>query len=200
MANHAGNAQPALGYHAVRIKMPAMKIRVSHDRPSRNLVESDVFGRQIGRAGDDHGVAQAIGVLQSPAQCLHAAQGAPHHGRQRLNAQGVHQPRLRVNPIFDRDHGKVGSVDPAGVWVHMHGPGRAKAGTKVVHADDKEFVGVQGLARTNHVVPPALGFFLPQVGASHMVRRIQGMADQHRVGFVGVEHPVGLKAQRIVAQ
>ena len=74
MANHAGNAQPALGYNAMLIKMTPMKVGVGHDGAARHFIESNVLRRQVRGARHDHSVAHTLRVLQRPAQRLHAAQ------------------------------------------------------------------------------------------------------------------------------
>ena len=71
--DHAGNAQAAFGHHAMGVKVTAMKVGVGHDGTARHLVESDVLGIQIRRAGHHHRVLDALRVLQRPAQGLHAA-------------------------------------------------------------------------------------------------------------------------------
>ena len=81
----------------------------------------------------------------------------------------------------------------------MHGAGRAKAGAQIVHANDKETVCIDRFSRANHVVPPAFTFVLAFVDARDMVRRIQRMANENRIGFVGVERAVSLEGQVIGA-
>ena len=201
MADHAGDAQAAFGHHAVLVEVAAMEIGVGDDGAAGHFVEGDVLGGEVGRAGNDHRVAQPIRVLQRPAQRLHAAQAAAHHGRQRLDAQAVEQQRLRVDPVFHRDHRKVSTIDLAigAIRIGVHRASRAKARAQVVDADNKKAVGVERLARPDHAVPPALGLGLPLVDAGHMVRGVQGVAHQHRVGALGVEVAVGFEAQVVGA-
>ncbi|MDF2462018.1 MAG: hypothetical protein K0Q43_253 [Ramlibacter sp.] len=199
MADHACDAQAALRDHAVFVEVAAMEIRVGDDRAACDFVEGDVLGREVRRTRHHDRVAHAPGVLQRPRQCLHAAQAAAHHSGQRLDAEAIEQPGLCVDPVLHRHHGEIGAVHLAGVGVRVHRSGRAEARAEVVDANDEETVGVDRLAWADHRVPPAFGVRLPLVDAGHVVRGVEGMADQHGVALVGVERAVGLVGQQIVA-
>ncbi|MNT39388.1 hypothetical protein D3C72_1756300 [compost metagenome] len=144
-------------------------------------------------------MAHAIRVLQRPRQRLHAAQAAAQHGRQLRDAQAIEQARLGVDPVLHCHHRKVCPVHLAGIGVDVHGPGRAKAGAEVVDADDEEFVGIDRLARPDHVVPPALALGLAFVAAGYMVRCVERMAHQNGVGPVGVQLAIGFESQVVIA-
>ena len=126
VAQHARNAQTPLWNDALRIKMTAMKVGVGSDGTARNLVERDVLRVQVGRAGDDHSVSEAMGKLQTPTEGLHAAQAAAHDCRQLVNAQAVEQAGLSVHPIFHGHHREICSIYSARLRVDMHGARRAK--------------------------------------------------------------------------
>ena len=128
MADHAGDAQTTPWQHAVAVEMPAVKVGVGGDRSAGDFVESNVFSVQVGRAGDDHRVPHAVGVLQRPGQRLHAAQATAHHRGQGFNAQGIEQPCLCIDPVFDSDHRKIGAVNLLRVRVDLHRSSRAEAG------------------------------------------------------------------------
>ena len=200
MPHHPRDAQAALGHGALLVKIASMKVWVGRNRAAGHFVERNVFSGEVGRAGHHHRVAHALGVLQRPAQCLHAAQAAAHHGRKLGDAQCVKQAGLRIDPVFHCDHREIGAIDAAGVGVHVHGAGGAKAGAQVVHANDEKAVRVQRFARADHGVPPALALGLVLVHARHMVRGVECVADKHRIRPVRVERSIGLIGQRVAAQ
>ena len=199
MADHSRDPQTALRDDAVLIEVAAIEVRVGHDGAASDLVEGDVLGREVGRAGDDDGMTNALRILQGPRQGLHAAQAAAHDGSEPLNAKSVEQRSLRIDPVFDRHHREVGAVDAAGRRVGVHGTGRAEARAQVVDADDEEAIGVEWLARADHVVPPAFRLLLTFVHARDVVRGIERMAHQHRVALVGIELAVAFPGKRVIA-
>ena len=199
VAHHARDAQASLGDDVVLVKVPVMKVRVGHDGAARHFIERNVFSGQVGGAGHHHRMAHARRVLKRPAQGLHAPEAAAHHGRQLFNAQRIEQTRLGMDPVFHRHHRKIGTVDTPGIGVHMHRAGGAKTRAQVVDANDEKPLGVDRLARANHVVPPALALGLAFVRARHMVRGVQGMANQHRVGALGIQLAISFIGQGVIA-
>ena len=168
-----------------------MEIGVGDDGAAGDFVEGNVLGGEVGRTGNDDGVAHAVGVLQCPAQGLHATQAAPHDGGKLLDAKGIEQAGLGVDPVFHGDDGKIGSPSLAGGRVGVGGAGRAKAGTEVVDTNHKEVVGIDGFAGADHVVPPTFAFgdgVAVGIGmhTSHVVRGVKGMANEDGVGAVGI--------------
>lgn len=135
----------------------------------------------------------ALRVHQAPRQGLHAAEAAAHYRRELADAEAVGHARLGVDPVFHRDHREARAVGLAGLRMRAHRAGRAEARAEVVDADDEEAVGVDRLARPDHVVPPAdlaLGMH-----ARHVVRGVERVADEHGVGALGIERAVGLDHQ-----
>ena len=112
--DHAREAQAAARHHAVPVVVAAVEIRVGGDRLARDLVERDVLRRELGRRRDHDRVADAVRVADRPLQRLHRAQAPAHHGGEGGDAQAVGEPRLRVHPVLDRDHGEGGAVGLAG--------------------------------------------------------------------------------------
>ena len=178
--------------------MAAVEIRVGDDGATRHLVEGNVLGVQIRRAGHHHGMAHALGIAQRPGQGLHAAQAAAQHGGEPLDAQAVQQTRLRIHPVLHRHHGKIRTIGLARGRVGVHGAGRAEAGAQIVDADDKELVGIDGLARADHVVPPAFALGLALVAAGYMVGGIERMTDHDGVALVGIELAIGLEGKIVI--
>ena len=107
VADHPRDAQAAPRLRAVRVEVAVVEIGVGHDRLARDLVERDVLRRQVGRRGDHQRVADALRIADRPAQRLHAAQAAAHHRGEALDAEPVGEPRLRVDPVLDRDQREI---------------------------------------------------------------------------------------------
>jgi hypothetical protein len=203
VADHPRHPQAPFRDHAVLVEVAAVEVGVGDDRAPRDLVERDVLGRQIRRSRDRDAVAQPGRVAQRPGQRLHPAEAAAEHRGELVDAERIDQARLRVDPVLDRDDRKVRAVaSPAGsrIGVRVHRPGRAEARSQVVDADHEEAPGVERLARTDQVVPPAFALRIAAIGAGRMMARVQRVADQHRIAAIGGERAVGFVDQRVVAQ
>ncbi len=61
----------------------------------------------------------------------------------------------------------------------------------------KNRFGIERLAGADHVVPPARVAGVLAVGTGNVVRCIERMADQHRVGAIGVQRSVCFIHQRV---
>ncbi|MNN33750.1 hypothetical protein D3C81_1475200 [compost metagenome] len=145
-------------------------------------------------------MAQTVRVHQAPGQRLHAAEAAAHDRGELRDAERVGHARLRIDPVLHRHHREGRAIRLAGRGIHAHRPGRAEARTQVVDADDEEAVGVERLARTHHVVPPAQVARVVGVDAGDMVRGVERVAHQHRVGARRVERAVGLDHQVVAGE
>jgi hypothetical protein len=181
----------------------AVEIGVGHDRASRHLVEGDVLRGQVRRGRDRDALTQSLRIAQRPGERLHAAEAAAEHRRQPLDAEGIDETGLRIDPVFHRDDREVAAVGPpvrGGIGIRARRPGRAEARARVVDADDEEAIGVERLARTDQVVPPAFALRLPWIRAGDMVRRVEGVADENGVAAARVQAAVGLVGERVVAQ
>jgi hypothetical protein len=135
---------------------------------------------------------RTLRIGERPLQRLHRAERAADHRGEALDAEVVGEAALRLDPVLDRDHREVGAPGLAGGRIDRGRPGRAEAAADVIGADHEEAVGVERLAGADQVVPPAdIGFFL-FVKASHMMRGVERVAHQHRVGLRRVQRAVGL--------
>ncbi len=103
----------------------------------------------------------------------------------------VEQHGLRPHHVADGDDGKFQSPRLAGLGIGRGRPGRAHAGAEHVRADHEVTFGVDRLAGADHGLPPAR-LAGHRVGARHMMVAGERVADQHRIGALGVERAVGL--------
>ena len=192
MADHARDAQAASRHHALLVIVPAVEVGVGHDRLARHLVEGDVLRREARGGRDDERVADAIGIRQRPLQRLHRSEGAADHRGEALDAEAVGEARLRLDPVFDRHDREVGAPGLAGGGIDRSRPGGAETAPQVIRADDEEAPRIERLARPDQVVPPADIVSFIRIEPSHVVRGIQRVAHQHRVGASRVQRAVGL--------
>ena len=200
VADHACDAQAAarLGIEAVEIA--AVKIGIGENRLARDLVEGNVLGGEIGRCCNHERVTDACGKARRPREGLHAAETAAHHGGPLLDAQSIREPCLRVDPVFDGDERKIGAVRLAGGRIDRLRAGRAEATAEIVDADHEETVGIERLARPDHVVPPADVRRIVGVVARHMMRCVQRVADQHSIVALAIQRAVGLVGELVLRQ
>ena len=69
------------------------------------------------------------------------------------------------------------------------------AAAQIIETHHKKAVCVDGFARPHHIVPPARIFIAGHMPPRHMVVARQGMANQHRIAFIGIEHAIGFYHQ-----
>ena len=130
-------------------------------------------------------------VARRPLQHLHAAHRAADHGEQLLDAQMIDQAGLRVDHVANGDDGKVEPVGLAGRGVARGRPRRPHATAEDIGADHEEAAGVDRFARPDQRLPPA-GLLGDRMNICDMLVAGQSVADQDRVGALGIERAVGL--------
>jgi hypothetical protein len=111
------------------------------------------------------------------------------------DAEFIGEACLRIDPVLDGDDRKIAAPRSARLRIDRLRPRRAEAAPEIVDADDKEAIGVERLAWPDHVVPPADIVRLAFVPARDMVRRVERVADQNRIGALDVERAVGLERE-----
>src|SRR5690606_29728871 len=82
----------------------------------------------------------------------------------------------------------------------MHGTGRTETGTEIIDTDDEKTIGIQRLAGPDHIVPPATCASIISISTSNMMRGIQCMTHQHRIGTIRIERTVGFIYQCVIGK
>ena len=200
MADHPRNAQAAPRLHAVRMEIPAVEFGVRENRLPRDLVERDVLGREVRRRRDDERASDPLRIADRPVERLHAAEAPTHDGRPTRNAEPVGELCLRVDPILDGNQRKVAAPRLPGTGIDRHRTARAEATAEVVDADDVETIGVERLAGTDHVVPPADVVRILGVEAGDVMRRVQRVADEDGVAMRSIELAIGFVGELVLRQ
>src|ERR1700674_153177 len=67
--------------------------------------------------------------------------------------------------------------------------------TEVIHADHEQTVGIHRLAWADHVVPPALATRIVAIKPGYVMRGVERVTYQHRVGALCIELTIGLITQ-----
>ena len=101
----------------------------------------------------------------------------------------IDQHFLEAHHVADGDDRELHRVGAAGRGVDRAGARRAAAAAEDVRAEDEVFVGVEGFAGADHVVPPAGLAFVADAGGVRVAG--EGVQDQDRVRFGGVQFAVG---------
>jgi hypothetical protein len=131
-------------------------------------------------------------------QHLHAAHGAARHAKELVDAQTVDEHGLGPHHVADRHDRQVEPPGAARRGIDGGGAGGAHAAAQHIRADDEIAVGVDGLARAHHDLPPA-GLARHRMNIRHMLVARQRVADEHRIGLVGIERAVGFVGQVVGA-
>jgi hypothetical protein len=130
-------------------------------------------------------------MIQAPLQHLHATKGASHSRMHMLNPQMGEQRTVHGDEVTDGEQRKIQPPRLAGGRIDRTWPGGSLTSTEQVAAHHVPPVGVDGLARTDHGVPPAKwavrGWPAGRVGVPG-----QCMADVYGIVTSTVELPIRL--------
>ena len=179
MADHASHRQPSCRRLAV-VVITFVPIRVGDNGLPSDFIEGDLLRAVPRRGGDRDGSRHRIGVRHSPFQRLHPAHGSTRDGEQPRNPQMIDEHLLQPNHVPRRDYGKLQRVRTARSRIDRGGTRRAAASAQDVRAQHEVFVGVEGLAGTDHVVPPSgLAALMANTGGVRIAGK--GVTNEDRV-------------------
>ena len=188
---HARDRKPFARIPAFGEIAPLAPFRIGHDRLTADLVERDVLRRVARRRRDRQRGEHALGIARGPLQHLHAAHRAAGDGEQRSDAEMIEQHRLRAHHVADGDDRKIQAPRRVGLRIGRRRTGRAHAGADDVRADHEIALGVDRAAGPDHRLPPT-GFAGDRMNIGDVLVAGERVADQHRVGAVGIQCAVGL--------
>ena len=188
---HARRRQSALRLLLVVAVEPVL---VVHDRLAADPVERDALRGHARRGGDGDHAVHRLRVGDAPLERQHAAHGAARHAEPFFDPEVIHQALLRAHHVRDREDREIHVVAASGVRVDAAGAGRTGTPADDVGADDEKLVGVERLAGSDHVVPPAGLFVLGGMVARQVRIAGKGVFDQDGVIRLGGEFAVGLVA------
>src|SRR5215510_13545268 len=143
--------------------------------------------RSRARAGYDPDTRSSTASPASPRGC-----------RPSPDTEPVREPGLHLDPVLDGHDRKARAVRLAGLRIDRRRAGRAEAAAEVIHADHEEALGVERLARADHVVPPADVVRVVGVEPRDVVRRVQRVAHEHCIRARRIEPAIGLVEQAVL--
>jgi hypothetical protein len=200
VTDHSRDAQATARLRAKLVEIAAVEIGIGQYRLARHFVERDVLGGEIGRCRDHESVANTRWKTRRPCERLHAAQAAAHDRSPLLDAETIGESRLCVDPILDGHEREIRTVRLTCRRIDRLRAGRSEATAEIVDADDEEAVGIERLARTDHVVPPTDVCRIVGVVARDVMRRVQRMAYQHRIAALVVQRPIGFVRKIVLSE
>src|SRR5699024_2067090 len=139
---HACQHQATPGYDVFVVVPAAVEFRIADDGLTRHLVESDVLCGKPGSGGNDHGLRQALRIIDCPLHDLHSAHAAANHRGPALYTELLAQDILCPHPIADRDDRKVGSIVTTGCRVDAARACGTVVATQVAWRNDEEAIGI----------------------------------------------------------
>ena len=140
-------------------------------------------------------MTQSFGITDSPTQDLHASETATNHRSPLLNAEAIGQHDLTLHPVPDSDDRKVWPVNLPGFRIQGRRPTAPGAPAEIIQRDDEKNIRIDGLARTDTMIPPTRFCIALAVETGRMMIATQSMADKDRVTSVLIELAIGFNHQ-----
>ncbi len=194
MTDHASQGQSDFRALRAVVVLATVEMRIAQDGVAPDHIKRQRLAGHAGGSRQRDHPAHAFGIARRPGQRLVPAQRATHDCEQLLDPQVIQQSALHLHHVANGDGWEVAPVGLAGGRVEAAGTGGAAAAAQQIGADDKEAIGVNGLAGTDRDVPPAVIVLFIMRG--HVRVAADGVADQHRVVVRGIQLAVGLVGHR----
>ena len=161
-------------------------VGVRKNRLSGYFVTGYVLHGESRCCSDHNAVTQPAGVANRPLQGLHPPQTATNDRGPVSDTQRLGKPRLCLYPVLNRHLRKETSPRLARALADTRGACGAIAAANIIRRDHKQAVCIDGLARTDHCVPPAWLCISLAVISRRMMTARQCMANKNGVTAVCV--------------
>ena len=142
------------------------------------------------RRGQKHAAIDAGRELDRPFQSLHPTHGAARDAEELVDPQPRHQHGLGSGHVGYGDDRKIEAIDLAGFGIDRGGTRGAHAAAQDIRGDDEIAVGVERLARPDHMRPPG-GTSRDGIGRGDELVAGQGVTQKDGVGAIRIERAIG---------
>ena len=175
IAEHTDLAGQAHAGHGVGFAVvpAALPVGIGAHRLPLQGTDGNGEGGGLGSGGKDDQIVHPVRVDQRISQCRHAAHGRADDGMYAFDAHLLQGQFGGTGHILDAENGKIRPVGLAGTGIDAARSGGTETAAQGIDADDVKAVGVQRLARPDHVLPPA-GSGAGRAGGGMRVRRHAG--------------------------
>ena len=197
--------EPGIG-RRLAVIVALVPVRVDQDRRRPDIEPGDQLSVGLGRADHRHRLADHVGIARCPFIGLQRTHRGTSDHDELVDPKTLDQGLLDIDEIADGHDREIERVRLAGIGIDRGracGRGLGVACVEVhqrVGGEDEILVGINRLAGADDRVPVAGSGIGGGIFAGGVRIGREEMADQDRVGFVGVERAVALPADLDVLQ
>ena len=175
--------------------LAALPVRVREDGLTADLLEGDVLGRMVRSRRDRQSREHRLRIRSGPLQHLHSTHRSADDSEQPVDPEMFNQALLGADHVPNGNRRKFGAPRlvghcPIRQFAVAERAGAAHAAAEDIRTDDEEAIRIDRQFRTDHRIPPSW-FAGDRVLLSDILVQGKRMADQHRIGPIGVQRAIG---------